>query len=82
MIQWLHDHVRSTGQSMVEFALLLVLVACVALVTIAATGNQVNLTFQDIQEALANPGDPGSTSSYICPGGTTATLHGHKYHCQ
>jgi Flp pilus assembly pilin Flp len=67
---------------MVEFALLLVLIACVAIVTIAATGNQVNLTFQDIQEALANPSDPGSTSAYTCPDGSTATLHGHKYHCQ
>ncbi len=82
MIQWLRDHLRRKGQSMVEFALLLVLVACVALVTIAATGNQVNLTFQDIQEALANPSDPGATSPYTCPDGTTATLHGHKYHCQ
>ena len=72
----------SRGQSMVEFALLLVLVACVAIVTIAATGNQVNLTFQDIQEALAYPNDPGATSPYACPGGTTASLHGHRYHCQ
>jgi hypothetical protein len=45
-------------------------------------GNQVNLTFQDIQEAIANPSDPGASSPYSCPGGTTATLHGHKYHCQ
>ena len=67
---------------MVEFALLLVLVACVAIVTIAATGNQLSLTFQDIEEAVANPGDPGATSAYTCPGGGTAVLHGHKYHCQ
>ncbi len=74
--------IRRRGQAMVEFALLLVLVACVAIVAIAATGNQVNLTFLDIQEALANPNDPGSTSPYTCPNSTTATLHGHKYHCQ
>ncbi len=67
---------------MVEFALLLVLVACVAIVSIAAAGNQVNLTFQDIQEALANPNDPGASSPYTCPDATIATLHGHKYHCQ
>ncbi len=67
---------------MVEFALLLILVASVAIVTIAATGNQVNLTFQDVQEALAYPSDPGATTPYTCPNGTTATLHGHKYHCQ
>jgi len=82
MIQWLRDHVGSQGQSMVEFALILVLVACVAIAAITVTGNQLELTFEDIQEAVVNPGDPGATSPYTCPGGTTAVLHGHKYHCQ
>ncbi len=67
---------------MVELALVLVLVAVVAMIAVAATGNQVSLTFIDIQEAIANPSDPGATSPYPCPDGTTATLHGHKYHCQ
>ncbi len=67
---------------MVELALILVLIAVVAMVAVTEVGNQVNLTFQDIQEALANPSDPGASSPYACPGGTTATLHGHKYHCQ
>jgi Flp pilus assembly pilin Flp len=67
---------------MVEFALILVLVACVAIVTIALTGNQLSLTFTDIQEAVTNPGDQGAQSAYTCPDGTTAVLHGHKYHCQ
>jgi Flp pilus assembly pilin Flp len=82
MIQRLRDRMRRKGQAMVEFALILVLVALVAIVTIAATGNQVSLTFQDIQEAITNPNDPGATSAYLCPDGTTAILHGHKYHCQ
>ncbi len=67
---------------MVEFALILVLVALVAIVTITTTGNQLALTYIDIQEAVTNPSDPGSTSPYTCPDGTTATIHGHKYHCQ
>ncbi len=67
---------------MVELALILVLIAVVAMVALTTVGNQVNLTFQDIQEALANPNDPGASSPYPCPDGTTATLHGHKYHCQ
>jgi Flp pilus assembly pilin Flp len=81
MIQWLRNHLRSKGQSMVEFALILVLVACVAIVTITMTGNQLSLTLQDIEEAVANPGDSGATSAFTCPDGTTAVLHGHKYHC-
>lgn len=67
---------------MIEYALVLVLVAVVVIAAVAATGNQVVLTFQDIQEALMNPGDPGGSSPYTCPDGTTAALHGHKYHCQ
>ena len=67
---------------MVELALILVLIAVVAMVALTAVGNQVNLTFQDIQEALANPNDPGASTPYTCPDGTTATLHGHRYHCQ
>ncbi|HXN57724.1 MAG TPA: hypothetical protein VN912_03945 [Candidatus Angelobacter sp.] len=73
---------RRRGQGMVEFALILVLVACVAIVTITLTGNQLSLTLTDIQEAVTNPGDAGATSAYTCPDGTTAVLHGHKYHCQ
>ena len=67
---------------MVEFALILCLVAVVAITTIAMTGNQLAMTYQDIEEAITNPGDPGSQAVYTCPDGTTAVLHGHKYHCQ
>jgi Flp pilus assembly pilin Flp len=82
MIQWLRDRMQETGQAMVEFALILVLVACVAIVTITVTGNELSKTYTDVLEAVTNPGDAGGTSPYPCPGGTTATLHGHKYHCQ
>ena len=82
MMQWIRDRIRRRkGQSMVEFALILVLVAVVAMATLMVTGNQLYLTFQDIQAAVANPGDPGGTAPYTCPDGTTAVLHGHKYHC-
>lgn len=67
---------------MVEFALILVLIAVVVIAVLATTGNQVELTFEDIQEALTNPNDPGASSPYTCPNGTIAVLHGHKYHCQ
>jgi Flp pilus assembly pilin Flp len=70
------------GQGMVELALILVLIALAAILTLTAVGNQVNLTIQDIQEALANPNDPGASTPYVCPSGGTAVLHGHKYHCQ
>jgi len=53
----------------------------VAITTIAMTGNQLAMTYQDIEEAITNPGDPGAESVYTCPDGTPAVMHGHKYHC-
>ena len=67
---------------MVEFALILVLVACVAIAAITVAGNELNKTYTDIQEAVTNPGDVGQSGAYTCPDGSTAVLHGHKYHCQ
>jgi Flp pilus assembly pilin Flp len=81
MLQWIRNRMQRKGQSMVEFALILCLVAMIALVTVTMTGNQLSLTFQDIQAAVMNPGDAGGDAPYTCPGGGTATLHGHKYHC-
>ena len=81
MIFWIRNRMQRKGQSMVEFALILVLVACVVIGTLMLTGNQLVLTYQDIQAAVMNPGDPGGSTPYTCPDGTTAALHGHKYHC-
>jgi len=69
------------GQSMVEYAIILVLIACVCIGVITVLGNQVSASFQDIEEALMNPDDPGATATYTCPDSTPAVLHGHKYHC-
>ena len=82
MIKWVRRQARRNGQSMVEFAIILVLVACVCIGVLAVTGDQLSLTFTDIQEAVINPSDTGGTAPYSCPGGGIAVLHGHKYHCQ
>ena len=66
---------------MVEMALILVLIAVVAMVAVQVAGNQLLLTYQDIQEAIVSPDDPGQTTTFTCPDGTQAVLHGHKYHC-
>jgi Flp pilus assembly pilin Flp len=72
---------KRKGQSMVEFALILVLVACVAIATITVAGNDLAKTYEDIEQALMNPGDAGGSLPYTCPDSTPAVLHGHKYHC-
>jgi Flp pilus assembly pilin Flp len=82
MMQGIRNRMQRKGQSMVEFALILCLIAVVAMAALMTTGNQLVATYQDIQEAVMNPSDPGATSTYLCPDGTQAVLHGHKYHCQ
>src|SRR2546430_8099861 len=73
---------RRRGQSMVEYAIILVLVAVLCIGVLTTMGNQVSLTFQDVQAYLDNPGDAGGTAPYTCPDGTTAGPHRHKYPCR
>jgi pilus assembly protein Flp/PilA len=49
---WIKDE---KGASMVEYALLVVLIAIVALVAIRLAGNEVSSTFSDIATNLQNP---------------------------
>jgi pilus assembly protein Flp/PilA len=49
---WIKDE---KGASMVEYALLVVLIAIVALVAIRLAGNEVSSTFKDIATNLQNP---------------------------
>jgi pilus assembly protein Flp/PilA len=41
-----------TGASLVEYALLLVLIAVVAIVAIGVVGNEVNSTFEEVGSSL------------------------------
>jgi Flp pilus assembly pilin Flp len=49
---WIEDE---KGASMVEYALLVVLIAIIALVAIRLAGNEVSQTFSDIASGLKNP---------------------------
>lgn len=55
MLKWaaLKDE---TGASMVEYALLVVLIALVALAAVALTGNAVSTTFTEISTGLGGAG--------------------------
>ena len=51
---WFRDEER--GASMVEYALLVVLIAIIAIVAISLAGKEVSKGFSKIQSGLANPG--------------------------
>jgi Flp pilus assembly pilin Flp len=46
---------RESGQALIEYALILVLVVCVILVTLIVLGNQVRNTYCNIAGAVVNP---------------------------
>ncbi len=53
LMDWAAD--EDKGASMVEYALLVVLIAIIALVAIRLAGNQVSNTFSTIANSLSNP---------------------------
>ncbi len=53
LMDWAGD--EDKGASMVEYALLVVLIAIIALVAIRLAGNQVSNTFSTIANSLSNP---------------------------
>ena len=46
---------RENGQALIEYAVILVLVVCVILVTLIVLGNQVRNTYCNIAGAVVNP---------------------------
>lgn len=52
IVTWLEDE---KGASMVEYALLVVLIAIVALIAVRLAGSEVSQTFSDIASGLQNP---------------------------
>ncbi len=53
LVNWVKKFVREEeGPTMVEYALMVVLIAIVAMVAAATLGKQVNTVFQNIADAL------------------------------
>lgn len=50
---------REDGQGLVEYALLIMLVAIVLLVILTVFGQQLGGLFNEIQTCLPNPSEPG-----------------------
>jgi Flp pilus assembly pilin Flp len=53
LVSHLREFVRNDeGQDLLEYALLIALIALVCVVTITSTGQQVNIVFQKIKDAM------------------------------
>jgi len=86
---------RKSGQALIEYAFLMVLLATVAIAVIIMAGNQLASTYNDVSYEFTHLTDantlapdgvttvpPGVTPAASCPGGQTLELRGHKWKCK
>jgi len=52
ILEWFRSKEQEEGQTLVEYALLLVLIAIVVIVAVTAIGGNANLIFEKIRDAL------------------------------
>jgi Flp pilus assembly pilin Flp len=72
---------RQSGQAVIEYAFLMVLLATIGVAVIALAGNQLKSTFNDVIFEFNHLTDTTITGSPTCPDGTPAVLRGHQYKC-
>ena len=85
---------RQSGQALIEYAFLMVLLAGIMIAVLVLAGNQLSGTFNDISYELSHLTDtstlapdgttlnPGVTPAPVeCPPGQSAQLRGHKWKC-
>jgi Flp pilus assembly pilin Flp len=86
---------RQSGQALIEYAFLFVLLATISFAVLILAGTQLNGAFSDISYELTHltdtttvapngtPLTPGVVPpSSACPAGESAQLRGHKWKCQ
>jgi Flp pilus assembly pilin Flp len=88
-------HRHKSGQALIEYAFLMVLLATVAIAVIIMAGTQLTTLYSDVSYEFTHLTDsttlapdgvttvsPGASPSSSCPAGTTLHLQGHKWKCK
>jgi len=88
-------HRRKSGQAVIEYAFLLVLLSTVAIAVIIMAGSQLTSLYSDVTYEFTHLTDsstlapdgvtavaPGDTPAASCPAGQTLQLIGHKWKCK
>ena len=91
----MNRHRRKSGQALIEYAFLMVLLATVAIAVIIMAGTQLAGTYNDVSYEFTHLTDtatlapdgvttvsPGATPTSSCPSGKTLQLLGHKWKCR
>jgi Flp pilus assembly pilin Flp len=88
-------HRRKSGQALIEYAFLMILLATVGIAVIIMAGTQLASTYNDVSYEFTHLTDsatlapdgvttvsPGATPTSSCPTGQTLQLQGHKWKCR
>ena len=88
-------HRRKSGQAVIEYAFLMVLLATVGIAVIIMAGTQLTSLYSDVSYEFTHLTDsttlapdgvttvsPGATPTSSCPSGQTLHLLGHKWKCR
>jgi len=88
-------HRRKSGQAVIEYAFLLVLLSTVAIAVIIMAGSQLTSLYSDVTYEFTHLTDsstlapdgvtvvaPGASPAASCPAGQTLQLMGHKWKCK
>jgi Flp pilus assembly pilin Flp len=88
-------HRRKSGQALIEYAFLMVLLATVAIAVIIMAGKQLSGVYNDVSYEFSHLTDastlapdgvtvvaPGASPAASCPGGQALQLIGHKWKCR
>jgi len=91
----MNRHRRKSGQALIEYAFLMILLATVAIAVIIMAGTQLASTYNDVSYEFTHLTDtatlapdgvtvvsPGATPTSSCPSGQTLHLMGHKWKCR
>ena len=88
-------HRHKSGQAVIEYAFLLVLLSTVAIAVIIMAGSQLTSLYSDVTYEFTHLTDsstlapdgvtvvaPGASPAASCPAGQTLQLMGHKWKCK
>ena len=88
-------HRHKSGQALIEYAFLMVLLATVAIAVIIMAGSQLSSIYSDVSYEFTHLTDtatlapdgvttlaPGVSPAASCPAGETLQLLGHKWKCK
>ena len=88
-------HRHQSGQAVIEYAFLMVLLATVAIAVIIMAGSQLSSLYSDVSYEFTHLTDsatlapdgvttvaPGDSPAASCPAGQTLQLTGHKWKCK